>query len=180
MENESLSKLLKRAEGSYRAGRFSDAASCYAQAAGQYSAAGDVLKAAEMSNNRSVALLQAGDGKGALEASQGTEQVFAQAGDLRRQALALGNQAAALEALNQPEDALARYRQCADLLKQCGDEESRVPVLKSISALQLRTGHQLEALASMDAALNHQKKLGPQERFLKKLLDIPMKMMRRG
>jgi len=50
--------------------------------------------------------------------------------------------------------------------------------LKSISALQIRTGHQLEALASMDAALSNQKKLSMQERFLKKLLDVPMRMLK--
>lgn len=179
MNQDAIEQVLKRAESSYHAGRFVEAAGLFEQAARLYSEGGDGLKAAEMANSRSVALLQAGDGKGALEAAQGTDKVFAQAGDARRQALALGNQAAALEALNQPEDALARYRQCAELLKQAGDEESRVPVLKAISALQIRTGHQLEALASMDAALNNQKKLSAQERFLKKLLDIPMRMLRR-
>lgn len=179
MNQDSLAQVLKQAESSYHAGRFKEAAGLFEQAARLYADEGDGVKAAEMANNRSVALLQAGDGKGALEAAQGTDQTFAQAGDVRRQALALGNQAAALEALNQLEDALARYRQCAEMLKQVGDEESRVPVLKAISALQIRTGHQLEALASMDAALNNQKKLSPQERFLKKLLDISMRMMRR-
>ena len=178
MNQESLAQVVKRAQASYHAGRFVEAASLFEQASRQYSEAGDGLQAAEMANNRSVALLQSGNGKKALEAAEGTDQVFAQAGDVRRQALALGNQAAALENLNQQEDALARYRQCAELLKQAGDDESRVPVLKAISALQIRTGHQFEALASMDAALNNQKKLSPQERFLKKLLDIPMRMLR--
>jgi hypothetical protein len=94
--------------------------------------------------------------------------------------LALGNQAAALEALNRLDDALARYWQCSNLLKQIGDEETRAPVLKNISTLQIRTGHQFEALATMEAALNNQKKLSPVERFLKKLLNIPMKMLRRS
>jgi tetratricopeptide (TPR) repeat protein len=178
MRQESLSQLLKRAEASYHAGHFPEAAGLFEQAARQYTEEGDVVKAAEMANNRSVALLQSGDAKGALEAAQGTDQVFAQAGEVRRQALAIGNQAAGLEALNRLDEALARYRESSDLLKQVGDEESRVPVLKAISALQIRTGHQFEALASMDAALNNQKKLSLQERFLKKLLDIPMKMLK--
>jgi len=180
MKQDSLSTLLKRAEESYHTGRFPEAAGLFEQAARQYSQDGDVLKAAEMANNRSVALLKAGDAKGALEAAGGTEQVFSQAGDVRRQALAIGNQAAALEALNQLNEALSRYQQSSTLLKQVGDEENRAAVLKSISALQIRTGHQLEALASMDAALSNQKKLSFQERFLKKLMDIPMRMLRGG
>jgi tetratricopeptide (TPR) repeat protein len=180
MKLDNLSSLSKRAEDAYKAGRFPEAAGLFEQAARKYTEDGNTLRAAEMANNRSVALLQAGDGKGALEAAECTDQVFAQAGDIRRQALAIGNQAAALEALNRLDEALAHYRQCANLLKQVGDDEDRAPVLKSISTLQIRTGHQFEALASMEAALDSQKKLSLQERFLKKLLNVPMRMMRRG
>jgi hypothetical protein len=102
------------------------------------------------------------------------------AGDFRRQSLALGNQAAALEALNQTDEALQKYNQCADLLKQTGEPDYRAHVLKSISALQMKTGHQLEALASMNAALDNKKQLSLQERFIKKLIRIPFDMMRRG
>jgi hypothetical protein len=97
---------------------------------------------------------------------------------VRRQALAIGNQAAALEGLKRLDEALERYRLSASLLKQVGDEENRSVVLKSISSLQIRTGHQLEALATMDAALSNQKKLSLQERFLKKLLNVPMRMLK--
>jgi tetratricopeptide (TPR) repeat protein len=178
MRQDSLSALIRRAKETYQAGRYPEAAGLFEQAARQYSLGGDELNAAEMANNRSVALLQAGDAQGALDAVEGTDQVFAQAGDVRRQALAIGNQATALEVLKRLDDALERYRQSAALLKQIGDEENRAVVLKSISALQVRTGHQLEALASMDAALSVQKKLTLQERFLKKLLDVPMRMLK--
>lgn len=180
MTQVSSQDLARQAEQAYKGGKYNDAASLYQKAAHQALAEGDRLKMAELGNNCSVALLQAGNAHAALEAADGTDQVFAKAGDMHRQGLALGNQAAALEALNRLDEALARYRQCSDLLKQSGDEENRAAVLKSISALQIRTGHQLEALASMDAALERQKKLSLQERFLKKLLDIPMRMLRRS
>jgi hypothetical protein len=77
-----------------------------------------------MSSNRSVALLQAGDAREALQAAQGLERVFALAGDTRRQAMALGNEAAALDALNQNKVALEKYQQCAELLKQAGDPKA--------------------------------------------------------
>jgi len=179
MSNNNPTTLVKQAEQAYRAGKYADAASLFEQAALAFSQSGDELKAAEMANNRSVALLQSGNGQGALDAATGTEQVFAQAGDLQRQALALGNQAAALEALNRLEDALARYRQSSELLKQIGDTENRAAVLKSISTLQIRTGHQVEALAAMEVALDNTKKLSLRERMLKKLIAIPMRMLRR-
>jgi tetratricopeptide (TPR) repeat protein len=174
------SALATRAEKAYRSGKYAESAGLFQQAAEGFTLGRNALKAAEMSNNRSVALLQAGDAQGALAAAQGTETVFAGAGDTYRQALALGNQAAALDALNQPGEALERYWQCSDLLKSIGEKEYRASVLKSISALQIRTGKQFEALASMDAALDNQKRLTLQERFLKKLLDIPMRMLGGG
>lgn len=177
MDQKLAQSLASQAEKAFRSKKYTEAAELFEKAAREYQLAGDALKAAEMANNRSVSLLQSGDGQGALEAAQGTDAIFAQAGDIYRQALAIGNQASALEALGQLEEALDRFTQCADLLKQIGEKDQRAVVLKSISTLQLRTGRQFEAVATMDAALNNQKKLSATEKLLKKVLDIPMNMM---
>lgn len=113
----------------------------------------------------------------ALEVVLGTDKIFAEAGDLRRQAMALGNQAAALEALNRPDEAIDAYERSAELLTQVGDTETRVSVMQSLSALQLRHGRQLEALATMQAGLNGVKHPTPKQRMLRKLLQIPFKFM---
>lgn len=178
MASQSGQQYSTLGEKAYKAGQYLQAAEHYAEAERQFAATGDPLKAAEMANNRSVALLQAGRPEDALTAAHGTDAVFAQGSDTFRQALAIGNQAAALEALNRTDEALKQYWECSNLLKQIGEKEYRATVLKSISALQIRTGKQFEALASMDAALENQKKLSIMERFLKKLLDIPMRMLR--
>jgi tetratricopeptide (TPR) repeat protein len=93
--------------------------------------------------------------------------------------MALANQAAALEGLGQLEAALERYTRAAEFLKQVGENEMRALVLKNISTLQLRTGKQLQALASMDAALDNQKRLSWRERMLQKLLRVPLDMLKR-
>lgn len=180
MSNPSNQQLARQAESAFQSRQFARAAELFNEAAEACRAAGDLLGAAEMNSNRSVALLQAGDAREALQAAQGLERVFELAGDVRRQALALGNEAAALDALNQNQAALEKYQQCAELLKQAGDQESRAVVLKSISQLQLRTGHHLEALASMDAAIDNRKRPSLTERVLKKLLKIPFDMLNRG
>jgi len=179
MDSETPSKIASGAEKAYRAGRHAEAAALYRQAEELYAASGDPVQAAEMANNRSVVLLQAGEAQAALEACSGTSSIFAQAGETHKQALALGNQAAALEALNRLDEALALYRQSSELLKQTGDQDSRAHVLKCISALQIRTGHQLEGLASMEAALENKKQLSLQERILKKIIRIPFQMLKR-
>lgn len=180
METFTPQELKKQAESAYRAKRYGEAAELFAAAARGFTAAGDVLGAAEMSSSRSVCLLQAGDAPGALAAAEGVSRVFELAGDRKRQALALGNEAAALNAAGKTQAALERYQMSADLLREIGDHENRALVLKNISEIQLRTGHQLEALATMDAALNHRKKMSLPERLLKKLLKVPFNMLNRG
>jgi len=167
----------KQAKQAYEMGNFLEAARLFNNAAEGLSRSGDALGAAEQENNRSVALLKAGDAQGALLAAQGTDQVFLQAGDTRRQAIALGNQAAALEGLGKLTEALDFYQQSADLLKQVNDLELRAFVLKNLSALQLRMGRQFEAMASMDAALYPKKKMTLVEKILKKLLKVPLRML---
>ncbi|MDR3572736.1 MAG: hypothetical protein P4L50_02650 [Anaerolineaceae bacterium] len=169
---------MEKAQAAYQAGEFLQAASLFETAAQEYETDNNPLKAAEMQNNRSVALLKAGDSLKALQAAQGTDQIFLQAGDKKRQAIALGNQAAAYEALGKNDKALALYHQCADLLKEVNDLETRTFVLKSISALQMRTGKQFEAMASMEAALNTTEHLTVKEWIIKKLLKVPFKMLR--
>ena len=82
------------------------------------------------------------------------------------------------ELLSRTKEAIELYQQSSDLLKSIDDKELRVYVLKCLSALQVRTGDQLQAMASMEAALQIQKKLTPKEKFLKKLLGIPFKSSR--
>ena len=171
--------LVEEGQKLYRKGQYKDAAQSFAQAARGFTAAGQPLDAAETLNNASVAHLQAGDPAAALEAARDTDQVFAAAQDVRRQGIAVANQAAALEGCGRLKEALEAYTRSAQLLRQAGETDMRASVLKNISSLQIRTGNQLQALASMDAALDQQKHLSLRERMLKKLLRVPLDMFNR-
>jgi tetratricopeptide (TPR) repeat protein len=179
--SETLSKeqLAKEGQSYFQKGDFIAAAHAFEAASKGYQLTGDELTAAEMANNQSVALLQADEPEQALHAVLGTEKVFEQAGELQRQALAIGNQATALEALKRLDEAMEAYEKCADLLQEVGDTENRVSVMQSLSALQLRRGRQLEALATMQAGLNGIKHPSPKQRMLKKLLQFPFKYLNR-
>ena len=177
--NEILSpqQIAKEAKSAYKKGDYAVAAQSFEAARQGYLLANDVVVAAEMANNCSVALLQAGDKDGALTAVEGTETVFLEAGDRKRQAMALGNQGAALEALGRLEEAEQAYWKSAEILKEIGEKDLRVSVMQSISALQLRTGRQLQAVASMHAGVENIDKPTPKQRFLKRLLGIPMHLL---
>jgi len=107
-----------------------------------------------MANNRSVALLQAGKPRLALEAVHGTPEVFAETGEKGLRAQALGNLAAALEAAGEPVEAEKRYLEALSLFEELGDEDNRHHTLRALSRLQLGRGRPYEAAATLQAALS--------------------------
>lgn len=167
----------REGQAAYKRGDALAAARHFEAARQAYKSAGDPLSAAEMANNASVAYLQSDQAEAALQAVEGTDEVFAQAGDLRRQGMALGNIAAALEALDRVQEALSAYQQSADILEQAGEDQLRANVMQALSMLQFREGRQLQALASMQAGLEGVQRPNPKQKFLKKLLQIPMDMV---
>lgn len=172
-------QLLNEGNNAYRRGDYLASARAFEAACESYHTLGESVRAAEAANNASVAYLQAGDEQASLRVVEGTPQLFADAGDLRRQGMALGNLAAALEANRRLEEAVELYQQSADVLKQAGEDQLRANVMQSLSALQLRTGRQLEALATMSAGLEDVKHPNPKQSILKRLLRIPFRMLDR-
>lgn len=164
--------LAAQAQHAYKAKHFAEAAAKFAQAQQAFETQGATLQAAEQANNASVAWLQVGDAQAALQAAESTPALFLEAGDLQRAGMAWGNIAAALEALGQLDDALDAYQQAADLLRD--EPELRLHVMQAISALQLRSGKQLQALASMQAGLEGIEHPSPKHRLLKRLLKVPL------
>ena len=179
-ETISPNQLAREAKKVYEMGNFVESAHAFEAAAQAFMSSGDELMASEMRNNSSVAFLQAGEAEAALQAVEGTVEIFAQAGDIRRQGMALGNLGAALEAVNRAEESMAAYLQSAELLNQAGETDLRLHVMRSLSSLQLRSGRQIEALATMQAGLEGVEKPGPKQRLLKRLLNIPSKLLNRS
>lgn len=171
-EELSPRQLEKEGKSSYARADYSSAAKAFAEAAAAYSAQAEPLMAAEMKNNQSVALLQSRQARAALEAVTGTEAVFAAAGDNRRQGMALANQAAALEALQRRDEALASYQTSAEILEKAGEADLRAEVLRALARLQARGGKMTEAVISMQSGLMGVEKPTLEQRILKKLLFL--------
>lgn len=177
MTTSNSQNFTEQARAAYEAEDYEEAAQWYERAAAQAAAAGNLALAAEMNNNRSVSLLRANNPQAAYQAALGTELVFAQSGDARRQAMALGNQAAALEGLKKDSEALQRYQQSNEILKQLNEHELRIYILQSMAGLHLRHRRYLEAMAVMHAALEIKPQLTLRERILKKLLQIVYRLL---
>ena len=145
--------LAENGKEEYGKGNFKAAAGLFSQAAQAYASTGDELNAAEMKNNESVAFLQAGNASEALQAVEGTEQVFLQAGDLKRQGIAISNRAAALEGLKKWKDALAEYDRAAAIFEQIGEGDMHSMVRKAAANINLKhlrvTDTQMDVLDSL-------------------------------
>ena len=165
-------QLAEQGKRAFSAQNFDQAVSFFTEAASAYQALDDALNAAEMKNNLSVALLKAGNAQAAYEAAAGTDEIFAQAGDVNRQAMAFGNQAAALEALKKLDQALEAYERSAALFAEAGESEMRSMVLQSAAAIKLRRGKVVDSALSMIGSVESTKKPNLIQRFLRFLLRI--------
>ncbi len=165
-----LQKLAETGKRAFEAGEYESAAGAFESAANGYASLNDEVNAAEMKNNLSVALLQAGKAREALDAVLGTEQIFARARDLKRQGMAVGNQAAALESLQRFDEALAAYERSAQFFAEAGEGDLRAMVLKSAAALKLKRGRVAESAFKMIGSLEAKQQPSLFERLLKFLL----------
>ena len=159
----------------YEKGDFTAAAGLFSQAAEAYAARGDALNAAEMKNNESVAFLQAGNAREAFQATDGTEEVFQKAGDIKRQAVAISNRAAALEGLKKWKEALAEYNRAASLFEQMGEGDMHSMVRKAAANINMK--HLRVSDSQMDVldSLRLVEKPTLTQRFMKFLLRIGIK-----
>lgn len=167
----------KRAELAYQEGNLEEAAAAYEEAAKAYAAQGDSILAAEMWNNCGVVLIKLERGKEALSMITPTLQTFQEHGDCERLGIAYGNLAAALEICGNAQEAEEAYLKAAELLRECDKAELRLYALKALSHLQLKQGKQLQALATFRSALEETPRPSLQHRALKKLLEIPWKLL---
>ena len=160
-------QIADQGKQAFESKNFIEAAELFRQAAEGFTADNSALMAAEMMNNMSVALLQAGKAREALNAALGTDQIFAEAKDIKRQGMAVGNQAAALEGLNRYDEAIAAFERSAELFAQAGEGDLRSMVMKSAAAIKLKTGKITDSAFKMMGSLDVKENPSFFERILK-------------
>jgi len=156
----------------YEKGNYLSAADLFARAAQTYASAQDYLNAAEMKNNQSVALLQCGKAKEALQATEGTEEIFQRAGDIKRQGIAISNRAAALEGLKKWKEALAEYERAAALFEEIGEGDMHSIVRKAAANINLKHGRIVDSQMDVFDSLRLVKKPTLTQRIMKFLMRI--------
>jgi tetratricopeptide (TPR) repeat protein len=163
-------QLAEQGKRAFEEKKYQEAAQLFKQAAEEFTSARAGLMAAEMKNNLSVALFQSGRYGEALDAALGTDEYFAGANDIKRQAMALGNQAAALEALHRPDEAIEKYERAAERFRDAGEGDMRAMVMKSAAAIKLKKGRITDSAFKMMGALEAKDKPSIFERVLRYFL----------
>ena len=170
--NLSPQEMAEQAKKTYQAGDYVQAAQEFAEAAAAYASADDALMSAEMKNNQSVALLLAGEAQAALDALEGTDKLFADSEDFRRQGMALANQASAPQALKKLKESMENYQKAALALEKAGEGDLRADVMQQLSMLYLRRFKFYDAVITLQAGLAGVKNPSPKQRLMKKILFI--------
>jgi hypothetical protein len=86
--------------------------------------------------------------------------------------MALGNQAAALEALNRADEALQAYGRSEKLFEQIGEGDLQAMVKKSMAAIRLKRGEILQSALNMVGSVEAKSKPSFFERILRFLLRL--------
>jgi tetratricopeptide (TPR) repeat protein len=167
-----LQKLSENGKQAFETGEYEAAAALFENAAQGYISLNDPVNAAELKNNKSVALLKMGKAQEALDAVLGTQEVFAQARDLKRQGMAVGNQAAALEALKRYDEAFAAYEQSAEIFAEAGEGDLRSMVLKAAAGIKLKRGKVTESAFKMIGSLDAKDNPSLFDRILRYILHF--------
>jgi tetratricopeptide (TPR) repeat protein len=165
-------EIAEQAKQTYQAGDYVQAAQAFAEAALAYASANDLPMSAEMKNNQSVALLRAGEAQSALDAVEGTDKIFADSSDLRRQGMALANQASALDALKRRQDAIDCFKRASDTLEKANEGDLRADVMQLLSMLYLRRFKFYDAVITLQSGLAGVKNPTLKQRLMKKILFV--------
>ena len=172
MDTVNPAALAEQGKKEYEHENYLAAAEQFAQAAHAYASGKDQLNAAEMKNNQSVALLQAGKAREALQATEGTEEIFQKTGDIKRQGIAVSNRAAALEGLKKWQEALAEYDRAASLFEGIGEGDMHSTVRKAAANLNLKRGRIVDSQMDVYDSLRLVEKPTLTQRLMKFLIRI--------
>ena len=163
----------------YREGEYAEAAGKFEAARDLYAAVDDQGMVAEMLNNAGLCYRGLKRWDEAMAALEGALAAFRLLGDRERESQTLGNLGALAESRGDKRRAGVYYEQAAAQFDELGDQQNRALTLKSLSALQLKECRHFEALATMDSSLAAAPKLSPQQWALRKLIQVPMRLLAR-
>jgi tetratricopeptide (TPR) repeat protein len=173
------SALQAAALAAYQNGDFATAAARFEEAASAYRAEGNPALAAEMTNNLGVAHRAAKNYAAALPALETALAEFRALDDKPRTAQALGNLGSVLLETGDLKRAADSLNDSLSLLDPQKDKVARSEVLRVLGEVRLKQGRFVDGMMDYEAGLRDVEKPSTQQKWLKKLLEKPLRMMGR-
>jgi tetratricopeptide (TPR) repeat protein len=162
----------------YRQGEFEEALSCFQRAYEQYQNDGTQGRVAETANDIGVvytAMRRWGDAEKWISEAH---KLFLDIKDRDGEAQTLGNLGSMFHLRGHLQEAAANLQLASDRFHILGDNERRMETLKVLSMVRLRQLRLLQSAAAYEAALACHPHPTAFHRFLRRLLALPLRVMR--
>ena len=162
----------------YEAGQLARAQAAFSEAAIEYRSAGDLAMAGEMLNNVGVVQRGLKEWEAALAAVEAALTLFRELNDRQREAQALGNLGSIRMEMNDLDEAGKALSEAVEIYNELDEREERGFVLNLLGQVRIKQGRHYDGLLDLEAGLADREQLSGQQRWLKKLLKLPAKLLR--
>lgn len=180
MTNTSQTSTREQGLAQYRAGRYQTALQTFEALRAQAESAHDALSLAEATNDLGVtyqALKQNDSAKKNLESAMAQ---FAALNDDVKRAQAMGNLGTLLAEMGKYRESEIRLEQAAEIFHKAGDAQNEALTLKWLSRTHLKHWDFLGAIFAYDRALARLEPLPVDQQMLRRILQIPLRIMMRN
>lgn len=171
------SSLRESALAHFQKGNYTDAINFFEQAREAYRAEGNRAMAAEMQNNLGVIYRAQKNYQTALDRIQSALIEFREINDVTRTAQALGNLGSVYLEMGDLNLAAGSLNESLTLFDPQKDKVMRSEVLRVLGEVRLKQGKYMEGLMNYEAGLRDVENPTPQQQWLRKLLERPLKMI---
>jgi len=154
----------------YRAGRYEEAATKFAEAQLLFANEGNAREVAECANNRGVSWRQAAKYDEATAAFEEARPLFQGLNDRVGEGQVLGNLAAVVEAQDDKQHAAELYLEAIDLFTAAGAKDYAKDTYTALSKLKLKQRDVVGAMTAFDSGLEQLDKPNLIERMARKII----------
>ena len=179
LPSQSFEQLRESGVQHFRAGQLDDARKAFESARTVAHGADNKLGEAQALNDLGVVCQKLKLSEIARQHFDNAVHLFAEIGDDVKRAQALGNLGTLLAEQGKYQEAEIRMEQAAEIFHKLRDFQSESLTLKWLSRMHMQNRDLFGALFAYERALARLEPLPPQQALLRKLLQIPLRMLNR-
>ena len=180
MSNASETSLREHGLAQFRAGQYQAALQTFENLRAQAATAHDALSLAEATNDLGVTYQALKQNESAKTNLESAISQFATLNDDVKRGQAMGNLGTLLAEMGKYREAEIRLEQAAEIFHKAGDAQNEALTLKWLSRTHLKHWDFLGAIFAYDRALARLEPLPPDQQMLRRILQIPLRIMMRG